>query len=80
MDKLFEAAKQEQEDREKVEFEMKEEITEAKRKVQILQKSFVAMFFYGFIAGVLSCLAVGTAYCLWRRITVRTGGYSGNCL
>jgi len=75
-DAIAMAAKQQQENKEKLQLfskDTKDEIAKVKREVQILEKSFVAVFFVGFIAGVLSCLAVGVAYYLWRRVTVRTG-------
>ena len=38
----------------------------------------LTIFFLGFMAGVLGCLAVGTVYYLSRRVSVKTGGYNGN--
>ena len=61
-----------------LEEDVKNELTKQKGDFQKLSKSYVAVFFVGFIAGILSCIAVGTAYYFLRRVTVKTGGYNGN--
>jgi hypothetical protein len=42
------------------------------------QDSGITTFFWGFITGVLSCLADGAIYYLLRRVQIKTGGYNGN--
>jgi len=75
------------EEAQKEQNKVKEEVSRLYKESQELEMarqnlpkppSALTLFFWGYIAGVLSCIAIATLYWLSRKVIVRIGGSTVN--